>query len=88
MQIIAEINGSSMKSEGRDLVLTLNDAPRRGYLYTNASRINLAEPGNPPLFRHLNVTLAGEDGLLPSPSDIDNYTITVTIDIVPNEPVE
>ncbi len=89
MQILAEVNGSSLKAEGRELVYTLNAEKRSGYLYTNALRINLAQPGNPPIFRHFNITLASEDGVLPSPADIADYTILVTIDIAQNElPVE
>ncbi len=91
MQIIANINGSTLKTEGQNVVRSLQGEPRSGYLYMNTIRPNVGPEigsGGIPMFRHLNITLAGEPDLLPPPSEIDNYTITVTIDIVPNEPPE
>ncbi len=79
MQIIRVMQGNLLRVQGREVVQSNGDGTTGDYLYADTFIETVeSEPYN------VNIIIASQDGILPSPTDFDDYTVTVTIDIPPN----
>ncbi len=79
MQIVHTMQGNLLRAQGREIVRSNGDGTTGDYLYADTFIETVdSEPYN------INIAIASQDGVLPSPTDFDDYTVTVTIDITPN----
>lgn len=81
MQIVHTMTGNYLRAQAREGIQSNGDSTYGGYIYRDTFVHYIEE--NVPL--RMQIEVGSEDGILPAVCDFDNYTVTVTVDITPNE---